>query len=66
MESADERYEEAKALVLSCKHPCIAAIQRNLLIGYNRASRIMEALVSNGVLDEFATDRGSCYRVRAK
>jgi S-DNA-T family DNA segregation ATPase FtsK/SpoIIIE len=66
MEFTDERYEEAKSLVLSGKCPCIATIQRRLQIGYNRASRIMEALVANGVLEEVATERGSSYRVAAK
>jgi len=69
MESAmcDPLYDKAKALMLSSSHPCISNIQRGLLIGYNRAARLMESLVEDGVIEKFDTGLGGIgYRVATK
>ncbi|MDQ6962873.1 MAG: DNA translocase FtsK 4TM domain-containing protein [Mariprofundaceae bacterium] len=46
----DERFDEAVALVVEKKQCSASMIQRHLRIGYNRASRIVEAMESNGIV----------------
>ena len=43
---------------------CISSLQRGLLIGYNRASRLMESLIDRGVIVRtYSDDRGVEYTV---
>lgn len=46
----DERYEEAKEIVINANRPTISFLQRKMGIGYNRAANIFEQLEANGVV----------------
>ena len=47
----DPFYEQAVELMRDAPElACISRIQRKLLIGYNRASRIMDAMIERGVI----------------
>ncbi len=46
----DDRYEEAKKIVRESKRGRISYLQRKMLIGYNRAARLMEAMESEGIV----------------
>lgn len=47
----DELYDAAVKVIAASKHPpCVATLQRKLMIGYNRAQRIMESMADKGVL----------------
>lgn len=46
----DDRYEEAKAAVMNSGRASISYVQRNLVIGYNRAARLLERMESDGVV----------------
>lgn len=60
----DPIYENAKILARSTDHLCIANLQRNLLIGYNRAARLMEAMIEDGMVERFDTGYGGIgYRL---
>ncbi len=48
----DELYEAAKKIVLEDRRTSISYLQRRLLIGYNRTSRIIEQLEESGVLSK--------------
>jgi len=54
----DELYTRAKFLAQTEKHFCISNIQRNLMIGYNRAKRLMDELEKNGVVQSYDTGLG--------
>lgn len=49
-EAADERYDEAVALVAKSGQASISMVQRHLRIGYNRAARIIEMMERQGVV----------------
>ena len=48
----DAFYEEAKTLVLDTGHASVSRIQRKFRIGYNRAARLVEQLIANGIVAE--------------
>jgi S-DNA-T family DNA segregation ATPase FtsK/SpoIIIE len=47
---ADEKYDEAVALVTRTRQASISMVQRHLRIGYNRAARIIEMMEKEGVV----------------
>jgi S-DNA-T family DNA segregation ATPase FtsK/SpoIIIE len=49
-EEADEKYDEAVALVTRTRQASISMVQRHLRIGYNRAARIIEMMEKEGVV----------------
>ncbi len=50
-DTLDELYNKAVTVVLHSPHgPCVATLQRTLMIGYNRAQRLIEKMCDNGVL----------------
>lgn len=49
-ELADERYDDAVALVAESRQASISMIQRRLRIGYNRAARIIEKMEQEGIV----------------
>jgi S-DNA-T family DNA segregation ATPase FtsK/SpoIIIE len=49
-EDADEKYDEAVALVTNTRQASISMIQRHLRIGYNRAARIIEMMEREGIV----------------
>lgn len=63
-EDNDPLYEKAKLIARSTDKLCIAKIQRTLLIGYNRASRLMEAMIEDGIVERYETGYGGIgYRL---
>ena len=48
----DELYEEAKMLVVSSQQASASFLQVKLRIGYQRASRIMDQLIEDGIVSE--------------
>ena len=50
MNCLDILYDDAKEIVLRDKNGSISYIQRKLVIGYNRASNIMDQLEKNGIV----------------
>jgi len=61
---SDEKYEDAKTCILAARYPCIGQIQRTLDIGYNRAERLMQALIEAGVVEDAIDVTGVIYRVK--
>lgn len=55
--SEDQLYEEAKMLVISSQQASASFLQIKLRIGYQRASRIMDRLIEDGIISE---RRGAC------
>ena len=53
----DQLYEEAKMLVISSQKASASFLQIRLRIGYQRASRIMDQLIEDGIVSE---RRGAC------
>ncbi len=49
-EELDDRYDDAIALVARTREASISLIQRHLRIGYNRAARMIERMVREGVI----------------
>jgi S-DNA-T family DNA segregation ATPase FtsK/SpoIIIE len=47
---ADEKYDEAVALISKTRQASISMIQRHLRIGYNRAARIIEMMEKEGIV----------------
>jgi S-DNA-T family DNA segregation ATPase FtsK/SpoIIIE len=47
---ADEKYDEAVALITKTRQASISMIQRHLRIGYNRAARIIEMMEKEGIV----------------
>lgn len=59
--STDDAYEDAKAFIQDTGKASTSALQTNLGWGYNKAARIMNMLVENGVISE-ETAPGSKFR----
>jgi S-DNA-T family DNA segregation ATPase FtsK/SpoIIIE len=49
-QEADEKYDEAVALITKTRQASISMIQRHLRIGYNRAARIIEMMENEGIV----------------
>ncbi len=49
-EDADERYDEAVAIVCESGQASISMVQRRMRIGYNRAARLIELMETNGII----------------
>jgi S-DNA-T family DNA segregation ATPase FtsK/SpoIIIE len=49
-EEADEKYDEAVALVTKTRQASISMVQRHMRIGYNRAARIIEMMEREGIV----------------
>jgi S-DNA-T family DNA segregation ATPase FtsK/SpoIIIE len=49
-EEADERYDEAIAMVCEAGQASISMVQRRLRIGYNRAARLIELMEKEGIV----------------
>ncbi|MBA3006057.1 MAG: DNA translocase FtsK 4TM domain-containing protein [Proteobacteria bacterium] len=49
-EEADERYDEAIAMVCESGQASISMVQRRLRIGYNRAARLIEMMEKEGIV----------------
>ena len=49
-QDADEKYDEAVALITKTRQASISMIQRHLRIGYNRAARIIEMMENEGIV----------------
>jgi DNA segregation ATPase FtsK/SpoIIIE-like protein len=62
----DDLYTEAESLVrANPERICISMIQRTFMIGYNRASRIMDDLIENGVVTmTYSKATGVCWSIR--
>ena len=58
----DPLYEKAVMVVKAANPPSTANLQRTLLIGYNRASRLMDAMIDNGILARVEYEHGVGYR----
>lgn len=52
----DPLYETAKLVVEKTGRACTTNLQRQLLIGYNRAYRLLEAMQIKGVVSEVLAD----------
>lgn len=50
LEEADERYDEAIAMVCEAGQASISMVQRRLRIGYNRAARLIELMEKEGIV----------------
>lgn len=59
----DPLYEKAVLVVKAANPPSTANLQRTLLIGYNRASRLMDAMIDSGILERFEHEHGIGYRL---
>jgi S-DNA-T family DNA segregation ATPase FtsK/SpoIIIE len=49
----DELFEDAVRVVLETKRGSVSLLQRRLTIGYSRASRLIEAMASAGILGDY-------------
>lgn len=56
VEPVDPLYREAVALVIEHQRPLISFIQRRLLIGYNRAARMIEAMERDCIVSSMNSD----------
>lgn len=54
----DPLYEKAKLVARGTNRLCVANIQRTLLIGYNRANRLMESMIEDGVVEKYESAYG--------
>lgn len=50
VDEADERYDEAIAMVCEAGQASISMVQRRLRIGYNRAARLIELMEKEGIV----------------
>lgn len=62
MESQDELYGQAVWLAETEEHLSMTTLQRLLLIGYNRASRLMDSMIANGLVERYEKENGIGYR----
>ena len=46
----DQRYEEAKEIVLQAKKASSSLLQRRMRIGYSRAARLIDILEERGII----------------
>nr|WP_268795175.1 DNA translocase FtsK [Pseudoalteromonas sp. R3] len=46
----DPLYSEAEAIVIRSKNALVSSLQRSLRIGYNRATRLIEAMEAKGIV----------------
>ena len=51
-DDADERYEEARELVIEAQKASASLLQRRLCVGYARAMALLDSLESNGVISQ--------------
>ncbi|WP_324780983.1 DNA translocase FtsK [Thiobacillus sedimenti] len=58
----DELYPKAVEVAKAANPPSISNLQRYLMIGYNRASRLMDYLIEDGIVEQFETENGTGYR----
>jgi len=54
----DSLYDEAVAFIAKARRVSVSSVQRRFKIGYNRASRIVEAMEAAGVVSEMAQNGG--------
>jgi DNA segregation ATPase FtsK/SpoIIIE-like protein len=59
----DPLYEKAVMVVKAANPPSIANIQRRLMIGHNRASRLMDELIERGLIERIEYERGARYKL---
>ncbi len=62
----DPLYDKAALVAKNSPRLCVANLQRTLAIGYNRAYRLMETMVGEGLVERFDTGFGGVgYRLAA-
>ncbi len=62
----DPIYDKAKLVAKNTPRLCVANLQRKLMIGYNRANRLMEAMIEDGLVEQYNTGLGGMgYRLVA-
>jgi len=49
----DPIYEDAKQVVIAAQSASIAGLQRRMVIGYNRAACLIEAMEEDGIVSGF-------------
>ena len=54
----DELYPAAQHIVRASGNASVSFLQRHLIIGYNRAATLMEALESQGIVSAFVPGAG--------
>ena len=59
----DPLLERAKQVAMNTPHLCVAALQRTMNIGYNRALRLMETMIDEGMVERYNTSLGIGYRL---
>ncbi len=59
----DNLYGKAVMVAKAANPPSIANLQRTLRIGYNRAKRMMDRMIDDGVIEAFLLENGIRYRV---
>jgi len=59
----DPLYDKALQVVKAANPPSITNIQRTLLIGYNRARRLMDAMIEDGTVRTIELPNGVGYRL---
>jgi DNA segregation ATPase FtsK/SpoIIIE-like protein len=66
MDSDDPLYEEAVELFKLTKIECgHASLQREFLIGYNRAARILERMLKDGIIERLIANYSISYQLKA-
>ena len=55
-DEADSLYEDGVAFVRESRRASISAVQRKLMIGYNRAARMIEEMERQGIVTPMASD----------
>lgn len=65
-QSDDPLYEKAvemfKSSTIECGH---ASIQREFLIGYNRAARIMDRMLEAGIIERLIVNYSTTYQLKS-
>lgn len=62
----DPLYGKATLIAKNSPRLCVANLQRTLAIGYNRAYRLMETMIGEGLVERFDTGFGGIgYRIVA-
>ena len=52
----DPLYDAAAALVIAEQRASVSFVQRKLVLGYNRAARLVEALEAGGIVSGYGPD----------